>query len=78
MQITLLEGGGGGEKYSGNNNGQLCTFYYNKLFWLIKSTVAIEPNQENRNNFEKINQVLCFPFQLKIVSQPIWIQREVS
>ena len=35
---------GGGEKYSGNNNGQLCTFYYNKLFWLIKSTVAIEPN----------------------------------
>ena len=43
----------------------------------MKSTVAIELNQANRNNFEKINQVLCFPFQLKIVSRPIWIQREV-
>ena len=61
---------GGGGKYSGNNNGQLCTLYYNKLFWLIKSIVAVGPNQENRNNFEKINQVCASLFNLKLFRSP--------
>ena len=46
MQITPLEvgGGGGGEEgeYSGNNNGQFLTFYYNLLFCLIKAQLLLK------------------------------------
>ena len=75
MQITPLEVGGGGERgegeYGGNNNGQFCTFYCKLLFWLIKSTVAIEPNQENRNNTQKINLRFCASlFNLKLFRSP--------
>ena len=54
MQVTPLEvgGGGGGEgEYSGNNNGQFCTFYYNLLFWLIKAQLLL-------NLFRKIELIL--------------------
>ena len=46
-------------------------FYYNELFWLIKSTVAIEPNQEKRNNTQKINLRFCASlFNLKLFRSP--------